>query len=62
MTEKETGWRNQYIPEYLGRVWFEIIQDEIWNILKKHKNPRIDFRALYKFVINRIKEIDKETF
>jgi hypothetical protein len=62
MTEKDTGWQSKYIPEYLGRVWFEIIQDEMWNILKKHKNPRINFRDLNRCVILKIKELDKETF
>lgn len=62
MTEKETGWQSKYIPEYLGRVWFELIQDELWNILKKYKNPRIDFRNLSRCVILKIKELDKETF
>ena len=59
---EETPWTSKRIPEYLGKVWFEIVQDEMWNILKKYKNPRIDFRALHNFVILTIKEIDKETF
>lgn len=62
MVEKDTGWKSQYIPEYLGRIWYEIVQDEIWNILKKYKNPRINFRDLNRQVILRAKELDKETF
>jgi len=62
LTEKETGWSSKYIGEYLGRVWNEIIVDEMWNILKKYKNPKIDFKSFNQFVIQIVKEIDREVF
>ena len=60
LTEKP--WDNRRIPEYLGRIWNEIIEDEMWNIIKKHKNPKIDFNSFYRFVIQQIKILDKEIF
>jgi len=60
--ELGTAWRSEYIPRYLNTVWFEIITEELWNILKKFKNPKINFQDLNRFVIKQIKEIDKESF
>ena len=62
LTEKETGWNSKYIGEYLGRVFNEIILEEMWNILKQYKNPKIDFKSFNQFDIQVIKEIDRETF
>jgi len=62
LTEKETGWNSKYIPEYLGRIWNEIVTEEMWNILKEFKNPIINFKNLNRFIIHVTKEIDKEVF
>ncbi|MEG0153643.1 MAG: RNA ligase family protein [Cellulosilyticaceae bacterium] len=39
-------WQSKNIPELLGRVFSELVSEECWNFVKKHKNPNIDFRAL----------------
>jgi len=51
-----TGWKNQYIPELFGHVWHEFIDEELFNILKKKKNPKIDFTCLNKLVMGRVKQ------
>jgi hypothetical protein len=56
------GWESRYIPRLLNTVWHEFIQDEIWQILKKWKNPKIDFKLLQRLVTVKIKEIKKELF
>lgn len=48
-------WNNKMIPEYLGRVWHEFIKDEINDILKKTKNPTINFRLLNQLVLREAK-------
>jgi len=50
------------IPELLGRIWNEIIADEMWNIVKTRKNPTIDFRALNRAVIAQTKANCPELF
>jgi len=50
-------WSSKKIPQLLGTVWHEFITEEIWEILKKYKNPTINFQALHRFVIQRIKEL-----
>ena len=61
VNEKE-GWRSQYIPMLLGRVFSELIQEESWNIIKKYKNPRIDFKTLNVLVVNKIKSVKTDVF
>ena len=60
-TEKE-GWRSKYIPEFLGRVWYEFVNEECWNFVKKMKNPKINFRTLNTLVILKVKEHKKDLF
>lgn len=50
------GWSSKYIPQLLGRVWHDLINEEIWQIVKKLKNPTINFRTLQYKVTIKIKE------
>lgn len=50
------------IPELLSRAWNDLITDEMWNILKKYKNPTVDFRRLNKATIDRVKALSPELF
>lgn len=54
--------RKSIIPMLLSKVWYELINEEMWNILKKYKNPTIDFKKLNKKVINKIKEVKADLF
>jgi hypothetical protein len=56
------GWNSKYIPRLFGMVWYDLINEEIWNILKKMKNPVIDFQKLYHLTVLRIKELKSELF
>lgn len=60
--EEKGNWTSQYIPILLGRVFYELIHEEMWNILKEFKNPKIDFKILNLITIKRIKEIKSEIF
>jgi hypothetical protein len=50
------------IPQLLNTVYHDLITEEMWEILKKHKNPRIDFRTLNTLTITRVKAILPELF
>ena len=50
------------IPQLLGTVYHVLITEEIWNILKEFKSPKIDFKRLNKRSIERIKELKPEVF
>lgn len=55
-------WDNKYIPELLGRIWYEFINEECWNIIKKYKNPTINFKLLNNLMIKKIKQVKTNIF
>jgi len=50
------------IPELLGIAWHDLITEEMWAILKKHKRAVIDFGKLNQFCVKRVKELTPELF
>lgn len=50
------------IPQLLGTVWHTFINEEMWHVLKKYKNPTIDFKLLQRYVIARTKKLTPEVF
>lgn len=60
--KNEKGWSSKYIPEFLGRVWYEFINENIWEVTKKFKNPKINFRTLNTLVILKVKEHKRDLF
>jgi len=50
------------IPRLLGTVWHDVVTEELWNALKTHKNPRVDFKALNHMVVERVKVLLPEVF
>lgn len=59
--EKE-GFGSKNIPELLNRVYHDLVDEEIWDIVKKHKNPTINFKTLYTLTIRKIKALKPELF
>lgn len=58
----EGGWRAEYIPRLLETTFKEFVGDYIKDILKKYKNPKIDFKRLKIYVSNRIKTVKPDLF
>jgi len=50
------------IAELFGRIWNDIVAEEIWTIIKDHKNPTIDFGRFYRAVIEETKHNCPELF
>lgn len=55
-------WDSKCIPRFLGIFWHTFITEECFNMVKKYKEPKIDFRTLHKFVIDKIKATKSELF
>ncbi len=56
------GWSGRQIPRLLNTVWNDFIHEEMWDIIKKHKNPTIDFKRLGQLCTAKIKEMKPELF
>ncbi len=66
----ETNWqqsvqenhRNRVIPQLLGRVYHDLIEEEMWTILKKHKGCTIDFKKLNQRTVLATKALAEDLF
>ena len=56
------GWSSKYIPRLLNVVYYDIINEEAWNIVKDFKRPTVNFKTLFTLVTIRIKEYKSELF
>jgi hypothetical protein len=56
--------RGRIIPQLLGRVFHDLIEEEMWAILKKHmkSSPSIDFKKLQARVILQVKALSQDLF
>lgn len=62
IVNENDGWTSKLIPQLLSRVYHELICEEMWNILKKFKNPVIDFKALNTLTIAQVKMVKPDIF
>lgn len=56
------GWNCKFIPQLIGRVFYDFVRECTWDYVKKFKNPKIDFKMLQKYVVLKIKETKPELF
>ncbi len=56
------NYRGRIIPQLLGRVWNDLIEEEMTTILKKFKKPTIDFARLQALTTMQIKTLVPELF
>lgn len=56
------GWNSKLIPMLLNTVYHTLITEEMWNIVKKYKNPKIDFRVLQNLCYSKVKQIKQDLF
>jgi hypothetical protein len=56
------GWHSKCIPQLLQTVFYDLVKEEMWDIIKHFKNPKIDFNLLNRFTIARIKTLMKDVF
>lgn len=55
--ENETGdWKSAYIPRLLNTVYYDLIREDSWEILKDFNKPTINFKTLQHFTNCKIKE------
>lgn len=50
------GFSSKEIPRLLNTVYYDIIKEESWNIVKEFKNPTINFGTLQHFIYGKVKE------
>lgn len=56
------GFVSKNIPQLLNTVYYDLVNEDCWNFVKKHKNPMIDFNALQHLTYKRVKELLPQIF
>lgn len=59
---ENNGFGSKNIPQLLNTVYYELVKEEIWEILKEFKYPAINFKTLKHFSTVRTKELIPELF
>lgn len=62
IVNEEGGWSSKSIGKLLGVVWHDLITEEMWQIIKDYKNPKIDFGGLNRYCIMRVKALRPDLF
>jgi len=62
IVSRNNGWNSKMIPQLLNTIFHEFVVEEIWDIIKEYKNPKIDFKYLQAVVMNKVKNVKKEIF
>jgi len=58
----DTGWSSRFIPRLLDTVYHDVVVEDVWTFLKKHKYPTINFKTLRSFVQSKVKALKPELF
>ncbi len=56
------GWSSKYIPRLLNTVFHDLVNEEMWNAVKKFKNPTVNFKTLHSLTVLQVKTIRPELF
>ena len=54
--ENEKGFNSRSISQLLNTVYYDVVKEDAWNFVKKHKNPSINFKTLQHFIFAQVKE------
>ncbi len=54
--------RGKVIPRLLQTCYHDIVSEEVWTFVKKHKNPTINFKRLNTHVIHMVKKRAEDLF
>lgn len=60
--DNDGGFNSRKIPQLLNTVFYDVIKEESWNFIKKHKQPTINFKTLQHFVFAEVKLKSPELF
>lgn len=58
----ETGFTSRQIPQLLNTVFYDLVREDCWTFVKKHKNPNINFNTLQHLTYGRVKQLRSDLF
>jgi hypothetical protein len=62
ITSNDGVWSSKNIPQLIGTVFYDLVREDIWTMVKEFKNPTINFKTLSHYTTAKIKELRKDLF
>lgn len=62
LNDNNGEWSSKLIPRLLNVVFYELVNEEMWHIIKEFKNPTINFKTLNAICIKKVKDIKSDIF
>lgn len=62
IVHEEQEWTNKMIPRLLATCYHCLVVEELWDAVKKYKNPVINFKTLQAFAYKKVKEVKSNLF
>lgn len=62
LNDSDGNWNSKMIPRLLNTVYHDFVVEEIWQIVKNYKNPKIDFKTLKFHIDRKIKKTKSSLF
>jgi len=59
---EETGFNSKDIPRLLSTIFYTVINEELWDFIKKNKNPTLNFQLVQKLTYNEVRKALPEVF
>jgi ATP-dependent RNA circularization protein (DNA/RNA ligase family) len=56
------GWSSKHIPRLLHTVFYDLVREHAWDIVKDFKNPTINYKTLLTFCNLKVKQIKADLF
>jgi hypothetical protein len=62
ITSNDGVWSSKNIPQLIGTVFYDLIREDAWTMVKEFKNPTINFKTLSHYTTAKVKELRKDLF
>ena len=56
------GWSSKNIPQLINTVFYDLVREDAWTMVKEFKNPTINFKTLSHYTTAKVKELRKDLF
>lgn len=56
------GWSSKNIPQLINTVFYDLVREDAWTMVKDFKYPTINFKTLSHYTTAKVKELRKDLF
>ena len=56
------GWSSKNIPQLINTVFYDLIREDAWTMVKEFKNPTINFKTLSHYTTAKVKQLRQDLF